>query len=679
MGRAFYLQVFQHDEWSQKAQKLTVKDMIIKPNRGDIYSVNKKLLATSVPFYEVRIDTRSKALSREVFEKNVDSLATKLSLLFEDKTKTQYLAGLQDAYKKGSRYYLIQRKVSFSELKQLKRFPIFRKGRYKGGFVVIQKNRRNKPFKSLASRTLGRLQNKGEKHTLIGLEGAYDKVLSGREGVRLMRKLSDKVWMPVNDANEVEPQDGIDLLTTIDVNIQDVAQSALLRQMQKQKAEHGTAIVMEVATGEIRAISNLKMGKDSSYYEHYNYAVGESTEPGSTFKLASIIAALEDGKVSLTDTVHTFKGSSSFYGFTIRDSKKEGHGLITAQESFELSSNIGIARLIERHYGKHPEEFVKRLFNMGLNQKLGVEIKGETSPYIKYTNDKLWTKVSLPQMSIGYEVKQTPLQILSFYNAIANGGKLMRPMFVKALLDQDKVIKEYQPHVLNPAICSPKTIEYAQKLLEGVVERGTARNINNSKYKIAGKTGTAKIFDPKKQQYISKYKASFVGYFPAEKPRYSCFVMISAPKVGLYYGSTVAAPVFKKIADKIFLQDLKFQESTKFAKTPLKASIPYTKNGQREDLDFLLDFLAIPKENKSTGNSDWIITTKTEKSIAYSSRTVTTKSIPLVTGMSAKDAVFILENLGLKVRLNGRGTVISQSVSPDTPITKGREIVLDLI
>lgn len=689
--RVLFLQFFQGEKWEKKAETLTYRDMIIEPNRGDIYSHNHKLLATSVPFFEVHMDMQA-SFSKEIFDKNVDSLAFKLAELFEDKTKTQYLKDLTEAYKKGSRYFLLQRKVNYAKLKQLKKLPILRRGRYRGGLIAEQENKRDKPFKSLASRTLGRLKNEGERHediekkksdAVIGLEGAYDHILKGNAGVRLVRKLSNNVWMPINDENEVEPVDGIDIITTIDIDIQDATHNALKKQLIKQKAHHGTAIVMEVATGEIRAISNLRLNsKDTtyqSYYEYYNYAVGESTEPGSTFKLASLIAALEDKKVNMTDTVHTYKGTAQFYGFPIRDSKKTGHGLINTQEAFEVSSNIGIAKIIDRSYRNKPEEFIARLYSMGLNQLLGIEIKGEAQPYIKYTNDKLWTKVSLAQMSIGYEVKLTPLQILTFYNAIANNGKMMRPMFVKAQEEQGRIRKYFEPHVLNPSICSETTIKQAQRLLEGVVLRGTAKNIKTSQYRIAGKTGTAKIFDEKKKQYISKYKASFAGYFPADKPKYSCFVMISAPETGLYYGNTVAAPVFKEISDKIYLQELEFQQSEEFWQNPETAKVPYTKNGDKKDLDFLLEKLSIASIEPNNFNSDWVITTKRDQGIEYGARTIDTKSVPIVTGMGAKDAIYILENLGLRVNIQGRGSVISQSVAPGTPLKKGETITIELI
>ncbi len=691
IGRVLFLQIFQGKKWAEKAESLTYRDMIIEPNRGDIYSVNHKLLATSVPFFEVRMDMQA-SFSKELFDKNVDSLALNLSKLFEDKTKTQYLKDLKEAFKKGNRYFLLQQKVNYADLKKLKRFPILRRGRYKGGLIAEQENRRDKPFKSLASRTLGRLKNEGERQqdiekrktdATIGLEGAYDHILKGNAGIRLVQKLSNNVWMPVNDANEVDPVDGIDLITTIDINIQDATHAALKKQLVRQKAHHGTAIVMKVETGEICGISNLRVNPSDttyqSYYEYYNYAVGESTEPGSTFKLASIIAALEDQKIKLIDTVHTHKGKVSFYGFPIRDSKEGGHGLINLQEAFEVSSNIGIAKAIDKGYRDKPEEFVGRLYSMGLNRPLGIEIKGEGDPYIKFTDDKLWTKVSLAQMSIGYEVKLTPLQILTFYNAIANNGKMMRPMFVKALEEQGRVIEYFEPQVLNPSVCSQATVKEAQKLLEGVVLRGTARNIKNSRYRVAGKTGTAKIFDEKKKKYISEYKASFTGYFPAEKPKYSCFVMISAPKTGLYYGNTVAAPVFKEIADKIFIQELEFQQSREFIEQPLIAAVPYSKNGLKKDLDFLLKDLGIPKIEPEGQQSEWVITTKKDKGILYGNRTVDTKSVPLVTGMSAKDAIYILENLGLRVEVKGRGSVISQSVVPGTPLKKGQTITIELI
>ncbi|UCG28286.1 MAG: penicillin-binding protein 2, partial [Bacteroidales bacterium] len=558
LGKAVYLQFVEGKELAAKAETLTLKDFMIQPNRGDIYASDNRLLASSVPFYEVRMDPNSNALSTQLFNQKIDSLALCLSRLFRDKSKEEYKREIVTARRNGERYHLIRRQVSYIELKEMKEFPVFREGRYKGGLIYVQDNRRILPHSSLASRTIGYL-TKEASGNIVGIEGAYDHELTGRIGIRLMQKLSGNVWMPVSDADEIKPKDGNDVITTIDINIQDVAENALLKQLIRQDAHHGTVILMEVQTGEVKAIVNLQKGDDGKYRELYNYAVGECTEPGSTFKLASLLVALEDGVVEPDDTIDTGNGIIRFYDKDIRDTRQEGYGKITVKEAFEVSSNVGISKLIYDNYHDRPTDFVDRLYAMRLNEKLGVEIRGEGIPEIKYPGDSYWSGISLPMMSHGYELRMTPLQILAFYNAVANDGKMVKPMFVKELQYHGEVIKRFKTEVLHPSICSKETIDKAILMLEGVVENGTAKNLDNKNYKIAGKTGTAQIanerYGYKFEEKIS-YQASFVGFFPSDNPRYSCIVVVNSPSNSVYYGNLVAGPVFKEIADKVYATKL---------------------------------------------------------------------------------------------------------------------------
>ncbi len=432
--------------------------------------------------------------------------------------------------------------------------PIFKEGRYKGGMIAEVESKRELPHESLASRTIGNL-NKGASGNVVGLEGAYDTELTGVNGSILKQRLTGGAWMPVHDENYIEPRDGNDIITTIDIELQDVAESALFSQLSRHGAHHGTAILMEVKTGDIKAISNLRIEDDGDYHESYNYAVGESTEPGSTFKLPAFMVALEDGVISLEDSISTGDGTVRYYDKTIRDSHRGGYGTITARTVFENSSNVGTAMIINENYKGRPGDFVDRLYSMGLNDKVGIEIKGEGSPLIRYPGDKYWSGISLPMMSHGYEVQQTPLQILTFYNAVANDGRMMKPRLVKEIRYHGQQVEEFSPRVLKSSICSKATIEKAHELLEGVVERGTATNLRNDTYKIAGKTGTAQIANDKygyKQDGRVSYQASFVGYFPADNPVYSCIVVVNAPTNSIYYGNLVAGPVFKEIADKVY-------------------------------------------------------------------------------------------------------------------------------
>ena len=681
IGKILYLQLIEGGKWEKKAQSLTLKDITIESNRGDILATDGRLLASSVPYYEIRMDTRSTGMDDVTFNSNVDSLAYKLSELFRDKSATEYKNELVKARRNGERFHLIKRRVNYNQLKKIKTFPIFRLGQYKGGFIALQTNLRIQPHVSLASRTIG-YTTKGEGGNVVGIEGAFDKELKGVDGVRLMQRLNGNVWMPVHDGNEVEPKDGMDVITTIDVDIQDVAENALLKQLIRHEAQHGTAVLMEVSTGEIKAIVNLERNSKGQYKELYNYAIGESRAPGSTFKLASIIALLEDGYVDLNDTVNTGNGEILYYDKKITDTKKGGHGICTVQEVFEVSSNVGISKLVTDYYTGKEEKFINRLYSMNLNNRLGIAIKGEGEPEIKYPGDKFWSGVSLPQMSIGYEVRLTPLQMLTLYNAIANDGKMVQPKFVKGLMYHGDLVKTFDTEVLKQSICSRSTLRKVKIMLEGVVERGTAKNIRNNSYKIAGKTGTAQIAN-KESGYSDKsrisYQASFVGYFPADNPKYSCIVVVNAPSRNVYYGNIVAGPVFREIADKVYATNFEMYDGLNLAtdETTSEVKIPYTKNSYKDELKYALTDLGINVKDEDVV-SDWVITTKLDSCVKLSNRNISENLMPNVKGMGVKDAVFILENLGLSVELQGRGTILNQSVASGSRISKGDLVVLEM-
>ncbi len=676
IGKVLFLQVIEHDKWIN-ANTISQKDIIIEPDRGDICASDGRILATSVPFYEVRMDLKCPGLTDDVFNKNIDSLSIRLSRLFRDKSAPEYKRNLVSARYNGDRYHLIKRSVDYLQLKQLKTFPIFRLGQYKGGFIVTQENTRIQPFVNLASRTIG---YEGKGGTQVGIEGAYHKELEGEKGVQMKQRIAGNYWMPVNDGTEVEPRNGYDVITTLDINFQDVAYQALLAQLKKHSANHGTAILMEVKTGDIKAIVNLKVDSYGQYSEQYNYAIGERTEPGSTFKLASLMVALEDGFIDLGDSVDTGNGEVKYHDQVVRDSKRGGYGKITVKQVFEFSSNVGVSKLITRYYTGNEERFVKGLKRMGLMEKLNLEIKGERPPYIKFPDDTLWSGVSLPQMSYGYEVAQTPMQILTFYNAVANNGQMLKPRFVKAISDHGEIIKRFSPKVINPSICSKATIAKAKKMLEGVVQNGTAQNLKNSNYKIAGKTGTAQLANEKygyKYQSKISYQASFVGYFPADNPKYSCIVVVNAPSSGVYYGNLVAGQVFKEIADKVYSTQLDLHGDEVYADDE-PHSIPYSRKGYRKDLETVLDDLNIPYQDLGI-NSDWVATEKQDSSIRLRNRYIKDRLVPDVTGMGAKDAVFVLENLGLDVVIEGRGSVGFQSLDPGTSYHQGDRIILKMI
>lgn len=678
VGKALYIQLVEGNYWRDRAESLTTVYRDIEAVRGNIYADDGSMLATSVPIYEVRMDMAADGLVDSVFNRDVDSLAFELSQLFPDKSRQTWLNELKQARLAGARYHLIKRQVKYHQMKALRGFPIFRLGKYQGGLIVLQQNRREKPFRMLASRTIGYAR---EGVAPVGLEGAYERELGGVSGKRLMQKISGGLWMPLNDVNEIEPQDGYDVQTTINLNIQDVAENALLKQLQKHEAHHGCAILMEVATGEIKAIANLTRNDQGEYWEEYNYAIGESAEPGSTFKLASLMVAMEHGYVSLGDSVQTGNGEAKFHGETMRDSKEDGFGKITAAEAFAVSSNIGVMRLIEKHYAHQPEKFIKGLRDLQVHKPLNLEIPGEGKPFLKDPSDDSWSLISYLWTSIGYEVKTTPMQTLCFYNAVANGGRMMKPMFVKRIVDKSEVVREFEPQVLAEKICSSNTLELAKKMLLGPVqgEQGTANNLKSSNYTIAGKTGTARIAQ-NNEGYGSKisYQASFVGFFPAEKPKYSCIVVVNAPNRSVYYASYVAGPVFKEIAEKVYATSIQIHSEVQHTEQVATATrLPVSKNGYQPDLVAVFDELEVPYALGTKGDA-WVITETQPAQVEMHRRSVPTGLVPNVVGMNAQDAVYLLESAGLVVNARGRGTIKKQSVPPGSRAIKGSRISIEL-
>ena len=675
LGQIFRIQFIQGAYWKQREDSLTTDIRPISASRGNIFSSDGKLLSTSVPIYDIRMDTRADGLSQEEFDANIDSLAISLSKLFTDRTATDFRHAISEARSQNDRYFLIRRNVHYPELQELKKFPLFRKGRYKGGLMVEQKEMREMPFQMLASRTIGYVRDVKP----VGIEAAYNNNLEGISGKRLMQKISGGVWKPVTDKDEIEPKDGNDIVSTIDINFQDVAEHSLERHLKEHNADHGCAVLMEVATGEIKAIANLKRNDDGNYIEDFNYVIAEATEPGSTFKLASLLAGIEDGYIDPADTVFVGNG---FYRYYNAQDMKDAHPPTTPrmsiQRAFETSSNVGVSMALWKSYVKKPEQFVARLRSFGLNTPLGIDIEGEGKPRIKATTDKDWTPLSLPWMSIGYEVKLTPLQILNFYNTIANNGRMVRPHFVRDIMNHGQVLRHFDTEILRDSILSPATLAKARELLEGVVQHGTAKELSKSPYKIAGKTGTAQMsrnrFGYDKEN--PTYQASFVGYFPADAPKYSCMVVVYAPSNDVYFGGAVAAPIFKEIADKVYSNHLELNAS------PIQVDsaalrIPFAKSGVQKDLKKVCAAINVPV-NPKDGDAALVSTEARPEGVTTTERKVKAGYVPSVTGMGLRDAVAILENAGMRVRVRGRGVVTRQSVDPGTKILRGQIIQLDL-
>lgn len=636
------IQFLQGDKYRALATERVVKDVVIPANRGNVYSVNGNLLATSIPKYDIRFDALTP--SAKTFEKYVKPLCDSLSR-YSGKSSNQLEKQIRRARANKNRYYLLARNIGYSNYIRLRSFPLLNLGAFKGGLIVEQTTKREHPMGGIAQRTIGyeRIDEKGNV-TRPGIDGAFGvKYLRGVDGHRKKQQIGKGQWKPLSDANEVEPKDGYDVYTTIDVNIQDIAHHSLLEQLEKYKADHGCVVVMETETGEIRAISNLGRNKNGHYYERLNYAVGESHESGSTFKLMALAAAFEDKLVDTSDVVDTEKGVLSFYGKKVRDSKRGGYGKITVSKAFEVSSNTGIVKVIDQAYKKQPEKFVDRLYDMNLNKALNLPIIGEPNPIIPdpRVKNKRWSGIALQWMAYGYGVSFTPLQTLTFYNAVANDGVMVKPRFLREVKEFDKVIEPFEREVINDQICSKETISKLQALLKNVVEKnhGTGHRLYSKNFSMAGKTGTCQkdYRDKEKLNYIS----SFAGYFPAENPKYSCIVVIHEPEKGIgYYGADVSGPVFKRVAQKIYTD------------TPLIDEV--------ESLE--VDMMAV-----ETDYERFYKTAQTYKTI-----------MPNLVGMPAMDAIVLLENMqvNVKVKLEGNGVVKAQSINKNTKLKSNQTILL---
>jgi cell division protein FtsI (penicillin-binding protein 3) len=634
------IQWVEGDYYRELAKERTVKNFIIPANKGNIYSADGSLLATSIPNYEIRFDAL--APKNKAFEKNIEALSDSLSLLLR---KPAHLLEkeLRKARANENRYFLVARKLSYTQYVRIKSFPLFNLGAYKGGIIVSQTTVREHPIGKIAERTIGyERKSHGGVSDGKGIEWAYRAYLNGKDGKILKQKIAKGQWKPIRDMNEVDPRDGYDVISTIDVYIQDIAHHALLKQLTEFQADHGCVVVMETNTGQIKAVSNLGRGKDGVYYETTNYAYAESHEPGSTFKLADLMAVLED-KVADTSTVYDSRGGEiNYFGRMVRDSHTGGYGKISLARGFELSSNTVMVQAVYEGYKKNPSKFVDHLNSFGLNKKTGMPMLGEGKPYIPHPKEKRWSSVSLPWMAFGYGVSLTPLQTLTFYNAVANNGEMVRPQLVSEIKEWNKTIKKFDKQIINPRICSEETILKLKDVLLNVVKRGTGSKLYSKNFSMAGKTGTAQVNYASNGGRDKYYASSFVGYFPAEKPKYSCIVVVHKPNTSNnnYFGADVAGPVFKRIAQKIFTD----VPSTNDIKN-LEKKIPKQEN------NYDSYFVKSQKQHKS---------------------------IPNVKGMAGMDAVALLENLGLKVKAKGLGKVKKQSVQAGQSVVKNSTIILEL-
>ncbi len=680
LGRAFYIQHAEGKYWRSMGDSLHLKYIPIEAERGTIYSEDGNMLSTSVPIFDVFIDFGADGLREKNgkrFKENIDSLSICLANLFKDKTAKIYNKELKQAYKDEERYYSLKKKISFADYEQLRDFPLVRQGRNKSGFIIDPRDKRINPFLNMANRTIGLSREDSTKN--VGLERTYDSLLRGSTGRRLMRYIAG-AYVPVEGA-ELEPEHGKDIITTLDTYIQDVAQTALYNMVAENNSLHGTAIVMETATGKIKAIANLGQQKDGTYAEDFNYGIGKATEPGSIFKLATLLSLIEDKYVTMDSRVNCEGGAKNFYGLTIKDTHPNGD--ISVKEAFYKSSNVAFAKLADQYYHSQPSKFIAHLHDLRLDVSTGVDIVAASAKTMikKPTNRAHWANTTIPYMAHGYEELVTPLHMLMLYNAVANNGKMMRPYLVNAIRDYGVDVKTIQPEVVVEKICSDETLVQLKACLDAVVDslHGTAHAVvYDTAYAIAGKTGTAvTALDNTGYNKGNKiYQASFIGYFPAAQPKYTIAVVIQNSRQSkLVYGADVSGKVFKEISDRIYGRYL---STKKFTVSPGIDSTQYNYQGWSKEFKSLASALHLPFTDNSA-NSNWVALSMKNKSGVMQPATADNKSkVPDVTGLGLKDAVYKLEETGLKVVFTGRGRVYNQSLAAGTDLKKGQTISLIL-
>ncbi len=665
-----HIQVVEGEKWAKLNNTVMFDYKTVKATRGNIYSDNGSLLATDLPFYKVALDPT--LAKKEIFDKGIDSLSRFLATYYKDKDASDYKQMIRDGRSLGKHYLIINKKqINYQTKKMMAAWPIFREGRYKGGVIFEKIDVRYRPFSNLSRRTVGFVNEQGKG---VGLEYSFNDALGGQNGEALFQKIAGGTWKPVFDGNNVKAIDGLDIQTTLDINLQDVAETSLYRAMQQHDADEGTVIVMEVKTGHIKAISNLSKDGSGAYTEKFNHAVGGLVEPGSTFKLVTMMALLEDTNIELNDKIETGRGEYTFYNKKVRDHEEGGYGSVSIKRAFEVSSNIAMAKLIDKHFGTKPDKFLDFVDKLKLSKPLGLQINGEAYPKITRPKDKDWSGITLPWMAYGYGFEITPLHTLTLYNAVANDGVMIKPIFVTAIKQADESTKQFETEVMNEKICSNKTLGQLKVLLEGVVENGTAMNLKSADYRIAGKTGTAQILD--NGHYTKKVATSFAGYFPAHAPKYTILVLIKNPKGWQQYGNNVAGPVFKEIADNIYSRDINLHLAMEKRAIPEAGVFPAIRAGKQDEISMITNLLGV--STHSTTEEDWVKATRNGNALILKDNTIKKDQVPDVKGMTFKDAIYLLERAGLRVSYDGKGRVAEQSINPGSKFTKGSKIYLRL-
>jgi len=671
------VQFVQGDKWKAMAKTITTKYQTVEAARGNIFSNDMSLLATSVPEYDVHLDMQSPGFDDDdTFNGNVDSLAIRLSGLYKDKSAKEYMRWLKEARKEGSRYELLnRRRLTHHELVELRKFPIFRLGKYKGGLIVVEQNRRVLPFQTLAQRTIG-YKNENVDNG-VGLEGAYVKDINGEPGKRLVQRMAGGLWMPVNNGeDEVEPKDGADIISTIDVNFQDIAQQVLKAQLDSVAADHGCVVLMEVATGEIRAIANFTRTKEGKYEEKLNYAIADAGDPGSTFKLATYMALFDQHKIDTNSMINGDGGKYKIPKGPMISDVEDYNFMMTAKKAFEESSNVAAAKFVYNAYYNNPWQFTDKLYSFHLNEKLQLQIPGEAQPVVKNPKSRSWNiNYSLPEMAYGYEMKITPLQMLALYNAVANDGKMIAPVLVKEIRRLGNTVEQFHARVINEKVCTDATLGKMKALLEGVVKDGNVKTLfKGAAYTAAGKTGTAQIANTSKGYGDkSEHQTSFAGYFPAKNPKYSMIVVVNRATKGSYLAAKVAAPVFKKIADRVFAADHGLHPAPVVHYVG-NTNMPQIKKGNVKALKQVYTKLGVKPLYANNGTSG----VDTSNGVAFEDASYKAGVVPQVKGMGLSDALYVLGNAGYKVQARGSGMVANQSIAAGSISPKGSKITIEL-
>jgi cell division protein FtsI (penicillin-binding protein 3) len=659
----------------------TFRASVIEAERGDIFSYDGRLLATSLPSYDLKMDFLATGLTDSIFNRHVDSLAFHMSRFFGDKSQQAYknmlASNRQKAKNSGTRVYRVApRLVSYFELSQVRKFPILRfPNTNRSGFLPERVNRRVLPYGTIAARTIGRVVNDSVKW---GIEGSFDQYLHGTDGMTKMQRISGSFWMPVADDGNREPVNGVDVVSTIDIELQDVAERALRAQLQTEEADWGTAVLMEVATGEIRAMANLSRRRDGTCVEDLNHAIAQRINPGSTFKLASLIVLLEDGGMDLDDMVNIAGGDVMIYGKRVRDSHL-GYQQLTLRQVFEVSSNVGFARAVNDHYRSDQQRFMDQLIRTGIADTLHFQLAGERGPYF-HRDAKKWSALTLTSMSYGYELEVTPMQTLALYNAVANDGKMIRPIVVNELRQYGQTQKTFTTETIRESVCSPATLAKVQECLKGVATEGTAKNLKIEELEIAVKTGTAQIPNQNRGYGVPgamNYLATIVGYFPADNPKYTCIVCLKtfsgSGRGANYYGGSLAGPVFKAIAERVYGASLDWQEP--ISKTAERsADLPKVKAGPADEIRTTLSRIGIPYENNRSLRAMARVSRDTTGMFRMANYEDRQGVMPDVTGFGLRDALRLLEERGLVVVFSGKGAVVRQSIPAGNPIARGQSV-----